>query len=158
MNSDIYSVLALIARYGFAALMLFVVGRAFVMTKTDAGRAKKLRTAAQPVGELREKGRSGAIYPLPESGFLGSGRSMDVRVRSGGIRRKHAYFEQRTGCILFESVHGAPIRIGPEKHKGQGVLARNGDVIRFGDTDLTLLLYAAPTRRSAPDDFFAEDT
>ena len=158
MDPEMYSVLASFAKYGFALLMLVVVCRAFVMTKTDAARAKKLRGAAQPVGELRANGRSGEVYPIPESGFLGSGRRMDVRVRGDGIRRKHAYFEQRTGCVLFESVAGASIRIGREKHRGRSFLARSGDVLRFGSTDLTLILYAQGRPAPDPDDFFAEDT
>ena len=155
MNAEAYSALSSMAGYGFALLMLFVVLRAFVMTYIDAHRAKALRKAAQPIGVLSG---NGADYPVPESGYLGSGRHMDIVLSGNGICRKHAYFEQREGGVLFESVRRAPIRIGKKRHKAFSVFAQNGDVLCFGEVSFTLLLYAASERKNASEDFFSEES
>ena len=91
MSDGLYEILALAARYFFAALFLLIVLRAARITLRDGRRAKKLRRWAPETGlsgelmvvEGDERAKRGMRYPVIREGVLGSGRAFDIEAVDG---------------------------------------------------------------------------
>ncbi len=157
MSSDLYALVALAARYWFAALMLVLLFRGWRMTVADNRRAKLLREwmgQTGCVGELiaNPGARNRVSYPIPREGVLGSGRSADVRIRHRDLRRAHAHFELREGGLLIRPLGSARLAVGGG-HSGEAVFLENGDVLNVGRLALMLVLFDAPVEAEA-DEWF----
>ena len=158
MNSDLYALIALAARYWFVALIVILLFRGWRMTVADNRRAKLLREwmgQTGCVGELilSPGSRRRVSYPIPREGVMGSGRAADVRIRSRELMRAHAHFELREGGLLIRPLGKAELSVGGG-FSGESVFLRDGDVLTIGRLQLMLVLFDAPVEEEETDEWF----
>ena|GEM_PF-2246265 len=158
MNSDLYALIALAARYWFVALIVVLLFRGWRMTVADNRRAKLLREwmgQTGCVGELilSPGSRRRVSYPIPREGVMGSGRAADVRIRSRELMRAHAHFELREGGLLIRPLGKAELSVG-DGFSGESVFLRDGDVLSIGRLQLMLVLFDAPVEEEETDEWF----
>ncbi|NLF28197.1 MAG: hypothetical protein GX592_09890 [Clostridiales bacterium] len=164
MSDGLYEILALAARYFFAALFLLIVFRAWRITLKDGRRAKKLRRWAPETGlsgelmvvEGSERAQKGMRYPVIREGVLGSGRAADVRIRHSSIRNRHARFELTEEGLLITALEGAKL-LSSDGARARKLLAKDGDGFWVGKVRLMLVLIDAAGREgeiSADDGLF----
>lgn len=158
MNSDLYALIALAARYWFVALIVVLLFRGWRMTVADNRRAKLLREwmgQTGCVGELilSPGSRKRVSYPIPREGVMGSGRAADVRIRSRELMRAHAHFELREGGLLIRPLGKAELSVGGG-FSGESVFLRDGDVLSIGRLQLMLVLFDAPVEEEETDEWF----
>ena len=172
MNREIYELLALGARYVFAALMVLIVLRAWRITIVDSRRADTLRRMSPQTGlsgelvvlEGSEKARRGMRYPVIREGMIGSSRRADIRIRHSSARRRHAYFQLTEEGLSLRSHAGSALRDG-EGRPVRALLLQDGDEFSLGGVRLLLVLTAAPEpahrrherRGAAPEDDFDDN-
>jgi len=147
VDQGVYEIIALAARYAFAALMALIVLRAWRLTIVDSRRAQTLRRLQPETGISGElivlegdgQARRGMRYPVIREGMIGSSRGADVRVRNGSVRRKHAWFQLTAEGLLLRAREDAPIR---DRHgrRMREMLLRDGDVFELGRVRLMLVL------------------
>ena len=163
MSQSLYELLALAARYVFAALMLLIVLRAWRLTLVDSRRAQTLRRLSPETGLSGElivlegdgQARRGMRYPVIREGMIGSSRRADVRVRNGSVRRYHAWFQLTPEGLSVRAHAGAPLR----DRKGRGVrelVLRDGGVMSVGRVRLMLVL-AESTEQDDREDASGDD-
>jgi len=151
MTKGLYEILALCARYVFAALMVLIVARAWRITIVDSRRAKTLRRISPEtgiIGELMvmegdEKARRGMKYKVIREGQIGSARRADIRIRHSSVRRRHAYFLLTDKGLRVRSHAGAPLRDDTGRPVKE-MLLRDGEGISVGRVQLMLILAHAP--------------
>jgi len=105
MNGNLYELIAIGARYLFAAIMVIIVIRAWKITIIDSRRAGRLRRLSPETGVCGEflvmtgsgKVRDGMRFPVIREGLIGSSRKADIRLRSRDIHRTHA-----NGQLLYQ--------------------------------------------------------
>lgn len=173
MDRGLYELIALGARYAFAALMLLIVVRAGRITLVDSRRAAALRRMSPETGisgelivtEGDEKARRGMKYPVIREGMIGASRRADIRVRHSSVRRRHAYFQLTDQGLSVRAHAGAPLRDGRGR-PAKELLLEDGAQFLLGRVRLMLVLAEAadpiPTRaarrrapaKDAPDDLF----
>lgn len=142
--------------------MLFVI-RAWRITIVDNNRAKRLRAYSASTGQMGElvvthgagRVRRGMKYPILQEGMLGSSSRADIRIRCGGVRKRHAHFKLRPDGLLLTSIDGAPLQFD-DGNSGKRLLATDGDTLLFGDLHLLVVLFDGQTdqvheRVAAPD-------
>ena len=161
MSDGLYEILALAARYFFAALFLLIVLRAWRVTVRDSRRASKLRRWSPQTGlsgelvvlEGEGRARRGMRYPVIREGTLGSARSADIRVRHPSVRPKHARFELTDEGLALTAISGAKLVDGDGK-RVRRLLLRDGDSFYAGSVLLSLVLIDAVGRAGdyAPQD------
>lgn len=187
MPTEMYTILALAARYWFCGLMLLIVFRAWRITVVDNRRAKILRSWTPETGSVGElivvipgERKKRLHARIPREGVLGSGGGADVRIRSDAVQKKHAYMELREDGLLIRPLRGASLTVGGKETKEQ-VLLKDGESMKIGPNKLILVLFDAagqpvkdaqaeeddlftvkPERAvrrpsAAPDEFFDED-
>ncbi|MBQ6374195.1 MAG: hypothetical protein IJJ45_06860 [Clostridia bacterium] len=175
MSKDLYELIALGARYFFAALMVLIVARAWRITLVDSRRARTLRRLSPETGiagemvviEGDEKARKGMRYPVTLEGMLGTSRRADIRIRHSSVRRRHAWFQMTPEGLSLRAHAHAPMRLAGHAAAAE-MLLRDGDVFDIGRVRLMLVLSVDPEtagdaprveRRRAPqpeaDDLFA---
>lgn len=160
MQSDWYILLSMGLRYFFAALLVLIVWRGWIITLRDTRRARILRAWAPDTGAIGElvvtRGcstlRKGTRIPVPKEGLLGASRRSDIRIKTPDIRRYHAHVEQREDGLLLEPLAKAEIFIAGRS--GKKILLRSGDRFSIGQVELMLLLYdtAQPIDSGITDD------
>ena len=151
MTRSFYEIVALGARYGFAALMLLIVLRAWRITLIDSRRASELRRMSPQTGisgELvvidgDEKARRGMRYPVIREGMIGASRRADVRIRHSSVRRRHAYFQLTQAGLRVQAHANAPLRDGRGRPARTLTLPDGGEFI-LGRVRLLLVLAEAP--------------
>ena len=151
MSRNLYELAALGARYGFAALMLLVVLRAWRITIVDSRRAGTLRRMSPQTGLSGElvvvdgdgKARRGMKYPVIREGMIGTSRRADVRIRHGSVRRRHAYFQLTEDGLSIRAHAGAPLRDGRGRPVPEITLP-DGAEFFIGRVHLLLVLAEAP--------------
>ncbi len=164
MSDGLYEILALAARYVFAAVMLLIVLRAARITLKDSSRAGRLRRLVPETGlsgellvvEGDERARRGMRYPVIREGTLGSARASDIRVMSSSVRRKHARFELRDEGLAVIAREGARL-LTADGRRARKLIARDGDSFFVGKVRLMLVLIDAAGRegeQSAEDALF----
>ena len=147
MSQNVYELIALAARYGFTALMVLIVLRAWRLTIVDSRRAQTLRRLSPETGlsgelivmEGDQQARRGMRYPVIREGMIGSSRRADVRVRHSSVRRRHAWFQLTPEGLSVRANAGAPLR---DRH-GRSVKALtlpDGGVFSVGRVRLMLVL------------------
>ena len=172
MNREIYELLALGARYVFAALMVLIVLRAWRITIVDSRRADTLRRMSPQTGlsgeltvlEGGEKARRGMRYPVIREGMIGSSRRADIRIRHSSVRRRHAYFQLTEEGLSLRSHAGAALQDG-DGQPARALLLRDGDEFVLGGVRLLLVLTSAPEpahrrherRAAAPEDDYDDN-
>lgn len=156
-----YEAVAMICRFGFAALMLVICFRAWRMTARDRRRAMIMRDRFPQTGTIGElvalkaskPVRRAQSFTLPREGILGSSRSADVRIRGGKIRRRHLVYELRDGGLVIRPLGSAETVLG-DGVTGEKLLARDGDILKLGGIPFRVVLYAVPENgvREWPDE------
>lgn len=147
MDQGIYEIVALAARYGFAALMVLIVLRAWRLTIVDSRRAQTLRRLQPETGLSGElivlegdgQARRGMRYPVIREGMIGSSRGADIRVRNGSVRKKHAWFQLTGEGLQLKTREGAPMR-DRYGRRVDALTLRDGDVFELGRVRLMLVL------------------
>ena len=165
MSQNVYELIALAARYFFAALMVLIVLRAWRLTIVDSRRAQTLRRLSPETGlsgelivmEGDQQARRGMRYPVIREGMIGSARRSDIRIRHSSVRRRHAWFQLTDEGLSIRAHAGAPLR----DRRGRPVkelLLRDGGVLSIGRVKLMLVLTDSTAEADAPgDDFFDTD-
>ena len=151
MSRGLYELVALGARYAFAALMVLIVLRAWRLTLVDSRRANALRRLSPQTGlsgellvlEGDEKARRGMRYPVIREGMIGSSRRADVRIRHSSVRRKHAYFQLTDAGLSVRARPDAPMRDG-EGRRVRSLTLPDGGEFSLGRVRLLLVLNEAP--------------
>lgn len=151
MSESLYELIALSARYVFAALMVLIVARAWRLTIIDSRRAKALRRMSPETGicgELvvtrgDERAKRGMKYPVIREGMIGTSRRADIRIRHSSVRRRHAYFQLTPEGLNIRVHAGAPMRNGLGKAIRE-ITLDDGGTISIGDVQLLLVLTEAP--------------
>ena len=166
MSQNVYELIALAARYCFAALMVLIVLRAWRLTIVDSRRAQTLRRLSPETGlsgelivmEGDQQARRGMRYPVIREGMIGSARRADIRIRHSSVRRRHAWFQLTDEGLSIRAHAGALMRDRRGKPVKEIVL-KDGGVISIGRVRLMLVLTdstaAAEPRRE--DDYFETD-
>lgn len=147
LSQSAYELLALGARYVFAALMLLIVLRAWRITLIDSRRAASLRRLSPQTGlsgelvvlEGEGKARRGMKYPVTREGMIGSSRRSDIRIRHASVRRRHAWFQLTEDGLAVHARSGAPMRDG-EGAPVKDIVLMDGDAFAVGDVALLLVL------------------
>ena len=147
MPEGMYELVALGARYVFAALMVLIVLRAWRITLVDARRANTLRRMSPQTGLSGEllvldgdgKARRGMRYPVIREGMIGSFRRSDIRIRHASIRRKHAYFQLTDRGLTIQARPGAPMR-DADGRRAETLLLGDGSEFTLGKVRLLLVL------------------
>lgn len=156
MDSELYAILALAARYFFVLLMLLVVFRAWRCTVVDNRRAKLLRDFSPETGCIGEfivnpkRGQKRLTVPVPREGVLGRSSRADVMIRNKSLRRMHAFFEQREGGLFVRPYHGATFRVGG-RESGEPLFLRDGDALTVGTLKFLFVLFDAVPDAPTPD-------
>jgi len=146
LNSEIYELVALTARYIFVLIMLWIVWRALRGTLIDSRRAAKLRRLSPMTGVIGEfvvtrgdgKARAGMRYPVIREGFIGSSRQADVRIRHGSVRRRHAYFQLTKEGLSLRGHAGARLRFRGSALRS--LTMTDGLRVTIGSVELLLVL------------------
>ena len=159
VSQNLYELVALAARYLFAALMVLIVARAWRLTIIDSRRAKTLRRLSPETGISGElivmagdgKARRGMRYPVIREGLIGTSREADIRIRHSSIRRRHAYFQLTPEGLEVRSHGGA--RLGDVRGRPvKAITLRDGDIVTVGGIRLMLVLSEVPeSEREIPD-------
>ena len=161
MSQGLYELVALGARYVFAALMVLIVLRAWRITLIDSRRAGTLRRMSPQTGLSGEllvldgdgKARRGMRYPVIREGMIGSFRRSDIRIRHASIRRKHAYFQLTDRGLTIQARPGAPMR-DADGRRAETLLLGDGSEFTLGKVRLLLVLSdgGAMEPEAMPDD------
>lgn len=146
MSSEMYTLIALAARYWFAGLMLLIVFRAWRVTVVDNRRARILREWTPETGCVGEMlinpgGKRRLRVPIPQEGVLGSSRKADIRIKYAGVLPMHAHIEQRRGGLLVRPLGKATVALGEGAFTGDTLFARDGDVLLIGKLRLLVVLF-----------------
>ena len=147
MSTGLYELVALGARYVFAALMVLIVLRAWRITLIDARRAGALRRMSPQTGLSGEllvldgdgKARRGMRYPVIREGMIGASRRSDIRIRHASIRRKHAYFQLTDQGLTIQARPDAPMR-DANGRRAETLLLGDGSEFTLGNVRLLLVL------------------
>ena len=147
MPEDLYVLVALGARYVFAALMVLIVLRAWRITLVDSRRAGLLRRMSPQTGlsgELlvldgEENARRGMRYPVIREGMIGASRRSDIRIRHASVKRKHAYFQLTPQGLKIQARPGAPMRDADGRPTDR-LLLGDGSEFTLGTVRLLLVL------------------
>ena len=167
MSQNVYELIALAARYGFAALMVLIVLRAWRLTIVDSRRAQTLRRLSPETGlsgelivmEGDQQARRGMRYPVIREGMIGSARRADIRIRHSSVRRRHAWF-QLTGEGLSVRAHAGAMLRDRRGRPVKEITLKDGGVMSVGRVRLMLVLSestAEDDARRFEDDGFETD-
>lgn len=158
MNTEMYTLLAMFARYFFAGLMVVVVFRAWRITIKDNRRAKVLRDWSPEtgcVGELlvNPENKRRQVHPIPREGVLGSSRKADIRVKYKDVLPMHAHIEEREGGLLIRPLGRAKVALGKGLFTGEQLFAKDGDMLNIGKQKMMIVLFepGAPAEETPPE-------
>ena len=167
MSQNVYELIALAARYFFAALMVLIVLRAWRLTIVDSRRAQTLRRLSPETGlsgelivmEGDQQARRGMRYPVIREGMIGSARRADIRIRHSSVRRRHAWF-QLTGEGLSVRAHAGAMLRDRRGRPVKEITLKDGGVMSVGRVRLMLVLSESTVEDDArrfEDDGFETD-
>ena len=147
MSEGLYELVALGARYVFAALMVLIVLRAWRITIVDSRRAGMLRRLSPQTGLSGEllvlegdgKACRGMRYQVIREGMIGALRRSDIRIRHASIQRKHAYFQLTDHGLIIQARPGAAMR-DADGHRAETLLLGDGSEFSLGKVRLLLIL------------------
>ena len=144
-----YDLIAYIARYGFCALMLVILWRAVHWIRYEASVKATQKSMLPDAGFIGEwvvlygddKIEDGTILNAPGDGFLGSGRSCDVRIPVKGVKKRAARFYFRRDGLHLLPVGGAEVVVDGRPVQQEAVL-RHGAVLSVEGVVLQFRLFA----------------
>ena len=150
MTGGLYELIAIAARYLFAALMVLIVVRAWKITIVDARRAATLRRMSPETGVCGEflilnsdgKVREGMRFPVIREGMIGSSAKADVRLRASGVHRTHAYFDLTPSGLRLRDHASARVYNAKGEAKREMLLG-DGAKITVGAIEMMLILTVA---------------
>lgn len=150
MSDSVYGVIAYIARYWFAILVVIILWRAILWLRKDAYRTAVVMDMLPDAGFIGEwvvvesyddTVAEGTVLNAPRDGWLGSARACDVRLKSRGIPARVARFYLRK-----DGLHLLPQRRGTVEVDGEPVhreaVLRHGALLAVGDITIQLRLFA----------------
>ena len=144
-----YDLVAYIARYGFCGLMLVILWRAVHWIRHEAS-VKAIQKSMLPdagfIGEWAvlhgdQKLPDRTILNAPGDGFLGSGRSCDVRIPVKGVKKRVARFYFRPDGLHLLPVGGAEVVVDGRLVRQEAVL-RHGAILSVKGVVLQFRLFA----------------
>jgi len=158
MNGNLYELIAIGARYLFAAIMVIIVIRAWKITIIDSRRAGRLRRLSPETGVCGEflvmtgsgKVRDGMRFPVIREGLIGSSRKADIRLRSRDIHRTHAFFELTPSGLRLRA-QGRSRMYNVKGEAKKEIVLPDGGMITFGEVELMLVLTEAAAAASVPE-------
>lgn len=150
MSGSMYEIIAIAARYLFAALMVLIVIRAWKITLVDARRAAVLRRLSPETGVCGEfliisgggRVRDGMRFPVIREGMIGSASKADVRLRAPGVHRAHAYFELTKKGLKIRT-HANARLFNSRGESRRELLLGDGAKITVGSVEMMLILTVA---------------
>jgi hypothetical protein len=156
LSSELYELVALMARYWFALLAVLILYRGWRASVNDNRSAKMLRdwsARSNCIGELVALDADGesviARYPVPRECMMGTSRVADIRISAPGMQKRHLWMEQRVNCIALQPISGADVRV-PNQPNPPYIL-RDGEEFMTGGMRFMMVFYGAEeARASAP--------
>lgn len=152
MEAETYELLALAARYWFAALGIIIVLRAWRASVFDNRSARLLRDLSPEAGNIGElqiiadqwKDRAliGARYAAPPEFALGSGRAADARIRHRDIKKRHLHLRYDGTAFVLTPARGVR-PVAPCRARDGAWILRDGDCMQLGRLIIKLTLYDA---------------
>ena len=154
MNGNLYESFALVLRYVFVLIGVFIVIRSAYMALIDGRRAKSIRAGETETGILAHFTVSGdkvtkEKISLYKEGIVGSGRSADVRIGGAGLERKHFYYEIFDGAVEITPLDGAVVIVDGEEIS-DFVSLRPGGVFTAGRAQLKYVVNRVPVKPVSP--------
>lgn len=163
--SDIYSVIAYIARYWFVALVLVIIWRALYWLRRDARRVSRALRRYPDAGYIGEWAvidvetaqPTGEVLAAPQDGWLGSARGCDVCLPHADMPAHAARFFLRADGLHLVPRRSGVLMVDGEPVRREAVL-RHGATVSCGRAALQLRLFAGvvlsgekPGRKPRPD-------
>lgn len=153
MNGITYESAALLLRYLFLPLGVFIALYAAYMTVVDAMRASFVRAREAETGilaRLEYRNRRGECVKasLMKEGSVGSGRKADIRLYTPEVEKKHFYYEIQDGGLFITPLDGPLTAEGKEVTEGAEI--RPGSVFLAGDAEIRYTLIKIPTPPVSP--------
>lgn len=154
MGGITYESVALLMRYLFLPLAVFITLYAVYMTAVDSMRAKAIRTREAETGVLArleyadKHGKTVKAY-LGKEGTVGAARTADVRIFSQEIEKKHFYYEIENGGLFVTPLDGALVRVDGEEVQGEKEV-RPGSAFFAGGVELKYLMIKIPAVPVSP--------
>ena len=161
VSPELFEVLSLAARYGFALLALVAVLRAFSSLLSEKRRRREIvrnLPGSGTVGELIVLSGSNELQPetwlpVPREGVLGSVRTCDIVIPCPGVKKHHLDFSwqdgvglllrPRSGCEAWVNSVSVDCRSDP-----RNAPLTHGSCLSVGNAVLRLMLFAALTPAS----------
>ena len=149
MPSDIYAVVASVARFWFLFLIVIIVRRSYSWLRKD-GLARRKRVRSLPdagyIGELMLiTGESnGVSFLVPREGVIGSLRICDVVVTEEGVAGKHAaFYYQRDVGLFVEPYYKESVFVDGEPcvRRGKPLLMLHGSQLKIGSAVLRMCFF-----------------
>jgi len=149
MEKSMYELIAYVTRYGFCVLMLVILWRAIHWIRYEASVKaieKRMLPDAGFIGEWvvlygADKMEEGTVLNAPGDGFLGSGRTCDVRILVKGLPKRVArFYFRRDGLHLLP--HGGGEIIVDGRPVYQEAVLRHGAILSIEGISLQFRLFA----------------
>lgn len=154
MGGITYESVALLMRYLFLPLAVFITLYTVYMTIVDSMRASAVRAREAETGVLARleytgrRGESMKAY-LVKEGTVGSGRTADVRLYARDVEKKHFYYEIENGGLFITPLDGAPMRTEGEEVQGEREI-RPGSTFFAGDLEIKYIMLRIQTPPVSP--------
>lgn len=158
MNSGLYELISIGARYLFALIMVIIVARAWKITIVDSRRANNLRRLSPETGVCGEflvmsgsgRVREGMRFPVIREGLIGSSRKADIRLRCGAVHRSHAFCELTEKGLRIRACGSARIYNANGDSRKEMTIG-DGGRITIGQAELMLILTDGTGADAAPE-------
>jgi len=158
MNSNLYELISIGARYVFALIMLVIVIRAWKITIVDSRRANRLRRLSPETGVCGEflvmtgsgKVREGMRFPVIREGLIGSSRKADIRLRCPAVHRSHAFFELTQKGLRLRA-QGRSRMYSANGSSRKELLLGDGGRLTIGHVELMLILTEGTSTGAEPE-------
>jgi len=150
MSDSVYSVIAYIARYWFAFLVVIILWRAIIWLQKDAGQKARVQSRLPDAGHIGEWAVLESAGEMPEGmtlaatrdGWMGSARGSDLRIRGEGIPARAARFFLRRDGLHLQPHGKSVIEVDGEQVQHQAVLRHGATVTIAGIVTIQLRLFA----------------
>ncbi len=150
MNQTSYGIIANIASYWFAFLMLIIIWRAILWLRKDAHRTAIVQSILPDAGFIGEwvvvesdipAIAEGTMLNASRDGWIGSARACDVRVKARGVPARAARFMLRKDGLHVLPRYRDTVEVDGELVRREAVL-RHGATLAIGGVTLQLRLFA----------------
>ena len=143
LTEDTYIAVALVLRYVFTALGVFIAFRVLYMTLKDTRRQRLMKNTpgAGAVAELivRKDGKS-VKHLLNAEGTVGSGIGCDVRIKGAGLKKNHFMFRISNGCMLLMPFPGVHLKYTGGGIESDALTLQSGKSVALGKATLRFVM------------------